>query len=199
MKDDANVSRLRAGKPVLPENPNLQDNGLRLTALRTEEINLLLALFNEPQAAGFYIPTMVRPYNVEQLQHMLRDWNDRAESFVFAIRQAEQLIGIVNIDGLSWVHSHAEIGIALASPAVRGQGYAAAALRLFLHYLFVDIGLRRVFCRIMDGNEASVRLFARAGFREEGRLRQHVYRSGQYLDMLFFGLLASEWKNHKER
>ncbi len=198
MEETGSRGPARDFDPALFDNPQIAANGLRLTALREDETRLLLDLFNEPQASGFYVPTMVRPYNLEQLNSMLRDWNDRAESFLFAIRHADQLVGIVNIDGLSWVHSHAEIGIALRSPAFRGQGYATAALRLFLRYLFVDIGLKRVFCRIMDGNEASVRLFTHLGFRAEGRMRQHVYRGGQYIDMLLFGLLALEWQDRED-
>ena len=93
---------------------DITGDGLRIGALREEELPLLLALFNEPGAAGFYVPTMIRPYNLEQLRGLLADWNDRAESFLFAIRQGEELVGVANIDGFSWANSHAEIGIALS-------------------------------------------------------------------------------------
>lgn len=167
--------------------------GLRLASVREDELPLLLSLFNEHEAAGFYVPTMVRPYNLEQLRGMLADWNDRSESFLFAIRNREELVGIANIDGFSWPNAHAEIGIALASPRYRGQGFASKALKILLDYLFLEVGLHRVYCRIMAGNEASMRLFLRMGFREEGIMRSHIRRMGTYLDMHLFGMLADEW------
>ncbi len=181
------------GGPAALDALDAGSQGLRLSAIREDEIEQLLPLFNEPDAAGFYVPAMIRPYNLEQLKGLMGDWNDRAESYVFAIRKDERLVGIANVDGFSWANAHAEIGIALASPAYRGQGTAAAALRLLVRYLFVEVGLHRVFCRIMEGNEASVRLFTKAGFRPEGRMKEHVRRHGKFIDMLLFGLLADEW------
>jgi RimJ/RimL family protein N-acetyltransferase len=104
---------------------------LQLSAIREDEIELLLPLFNEPDAAGFYVPAMIRPYNLEQLKGLMGDWNDRAESYVFAIRKEGLLVGIANVDGFSWANAHAEIGIALASPSYRGQGIAAAPYSCF--------------------------------------------------------------------
>ncbi len=175
---------------------DVADARLRLAALREDEIPLLLPLFNEPEAAGFYVPAMIRPYSLEQLRGLLADWNDRSESYVFAIRDGEELVGIANIDGFSWANSHAEIGIALIAPRYRGQGYASSAIRLLLDYLFHVVGLRRVYCRIMQGNESSMKLFLKAGFREEGILRSHIRRNGGYIDMHFFGLLAEEWRGN---
>ena len=183
-----------SGGPSALDELEVEMQGLQLSAIREEEIEQLLPLFNDPDAAGFYVPAMIRPYNLEQLKGLMGDWNDRAESYVFAIRKEGRLVGIANVDGFSWANAHAEIGIALASPAFRGQGIAAAALHLLLRYLFVDVGLHRVFCRIMEGNEASIRLFSKAGFRPEGRMKEHVRRHGKYIDMLMFGLLADEWE-----
>ncbi len=151
----------RSGKEAL-ERMDAQAGGLQLSAIRDEEIPQLMPLFNEPGAAGFYIPAMIRPYSQEQLKAMMADWNDHAESYVFAVRKEGDLVGIVNIDGFSWANSHAEIGIALISPQYRGHGYASSALHLLLDYLFLDVGLHRVYCRIMEGNTSSMRLFINA-------------------------------------
>jgi RimJ/RimL family protein N-acetyltransferase len=174
-------------------NMDIGSGALRLDAVREDELPLLLPLFNEPEAAGFYVPTMVRPYNLEQLRGMLADWNDRSESYLFAVRHLDKLVGIVNIDGFSWANAHAEIGIALTGPGYRGHGFASGALRILLDYLFREVGLHRVYCRIMAGNEASMHLFLRLGFHEEGIMRSHIRRKGAYLDMHLFGMLSEEW------
>lgn len=168
---------------------------IRLTALAEADLDLLLPFFQDMASLAYYLPTTARPLNKEQLDRLLEDWNDGQDSFVFAVRQADQLVGLVNLDGLDWPNSHAELGIALTDKAAHGQGLAQEALTLLISYCFAELGLARVWARIIEGNTASLRLFARLGFSQEGALRQHVLRQGQKKDMLIFGLLQSEWPN----
>ena len=164
---------------------------LHLTALESVDLPVLLPFFQDMSSLAYYIPTTARPLNAEQLEKVLTDWNDGSESFVFAIRKEDQLVGLVNLDGLDWPNSHAEIGIALTSKMSRGQGFAAEALELLIDFAFNELGLHRIWARIIDGNDPSLKLFARLGFKLEGRMSGHVRRRGQYRDMLIFGLLQS--------
>ena len=75
----------------------------------------------------------------------------------------------------------------------RGKGYASEALGLLIEYGFDEIGLHRIYARVIDGNEASRNLFTRLGFTQEGLLREHVFRHGKYRNMFMFGLLRDEW------
>jgi RimJ/RimL family protein N-acetyltransferase len=42
-------------------------------------------------------------------------------------------------------------------------------------------------------NERSIKLHKKAGFQEEGRLRQTLFKNGQYHDWVEFGILREEW------
>lgn len=160
-----------------------------LTALEPADLPVLLPFFQDMASLAYYIPTTARPLNAPQLEKMLDDWNDGNESFVFAVRHEDKLVGLINLDGLDWANSHAEIGIALTENQTRGQGYAGEALALLIDFAFRELGLHRIWARIIDGNEPSLKLFARLGFQPEGRMREHVRRFGQYRDMLIYGLL----------
>lgn len=164
---------------------------LKLTALAAADLPVLLPFFQDMASLIYYIPTTARPLNGEQLDKLLADWNDGVESFVFAIRQDQHLVGLVNLDGLDWANSHAEIGIALTSQDARGQGFATEALSLLIDFAFRELGLHRIWARIIDGNEPSLKLFAKLGFKPEGRMIGHVRRRGQFRDMLIFGLIHS--------
>ncbi|MBP8989404.1 MAG: GNAT family N-acetyltransferase [Clostridia bacterium] len=176
----------------------LQGKRLRLTALHESDLDLLQDFFQDMESLIYYIPTIPRPLNRKQLYSLLDNWNDGVSNFIFAVRVADQLIGLVNIDGLDWPNSHAEIGIALTEPDMRGQGYATEAIAVLLRYCFYDLGLHRVWARIIEDNTPSIRLFQSLGFKPEGALRQHILRQGQFRDMLFFGILKPEWEELKK-
>ncbi len=185
---------LNASHP-LPVSEKLPLTGprLSLTAYSQEDLQALLPFFQDMATLRYYLPTTVRPFNLEQVGLLLQDWNDGQTNFVFAIRQQDQICGLVNLDGLDFPNSHAEIGIAITSKLQRGQGFASEALNLLLDFAFGELNLQRIWCRIISGNEPSVRLFTRAGFVQEGVLRRHVRRSGDFRDMLVFGLLRDEY------
>lgn len=185
---------LNASHP-LPVSEKLPLTGprLSLTAYSQEDLQALLPFFQDMATLRYYLPTTVRPFNLEQVGLLLQDWNDGQTNFVFAIRQQDQICGLVNLDGLDFPNSHAEIGIAITSKLQRGKGFASEALNLLLDFAFGELNLQRIWCRIISGNEPSVRLFTRAGFVQEGVLRRHVRRSGDFRDMLVFGLLRDEY------
>lgn len=162
---------------------------ITLTSLTEQDIGELESFFNDISSLIYYLPTTVRPFNRQQLDKLLSDWNDGETCFVFAVRSDDDLLGLVNIDDLDWTNSHAEIGIALTDKSARGKGYASEALRLICDYAFRELGLHRVWSRIIDGNEASMKLFSAAGFEMEGRMRSHVRRGGVWLDMTIWGLV----------
>ncbi|NCA97767.1 MAG: N-acetyltransferase [Clostridia bacterium] len=178
--------------PVVEKLP-LNGPRLTLTAYNKEDLATLLPFFQDVSTLRYYLPTTVRPFNLEQLDLLLSDWNDGQSNFVFAIRHEGQICGLVNLDGLDFPNSHAEIGIAITSKLQRGQGFASEALALLLDFAFGELNLQRIWCRIISGNDPSVRLFTRLGFVQEGVLRQHVRRSGEFRDMLVYGLLHNEY------
>jgi RimJ/RimL family protein N-acetyltransferase len=166
---------------------------LSLTAYNGDDLAALLPFFQDISSLRYYLPTTIRPFNLEQLEGLLSGWNDGQSNFVFAIRHEGQICGLVNLDDLDFPNSHAEIGIAITTRLQRGQGFASEALGLLLDFAFGELNLQRIWCRIISGNEPSVRLFTRAGFVQEGVLRRHVRRSGDFRDMLVYGLLRDEY------
>jgi RimJ/RimL family protein N-acetyltransferase len=58
------------------------------------------------------------------------------------------------------------------------------------------MNLHRVFLRVHADNTRGIRCYQRAGFRQEGTLRESVFREGTYHDTLMMGILASEFEDH---
>lgn len=171
----------------------LSGKRLQLTAIEAEDSRRLTSFFQDMALLSYYIPTTARPLNQAQIEALLADWDDGQTHFVFAIRKNGHLIGLVNLDGLDWANGHAEVGIALTDEGARGQGFATEALGLLIRYCFDELGLHRLWARIIAGNTASLQLFDSLGFVREGALREHVRRQGSYRDMVVMGLLQAEW------
>lgn len=75
----------------------------------------------------------------------------------------------------------------------RRKGYAAEAVALLLRFMFAERRYHKCLAAIFAHNEASLALFRRLGFTEEGRLREHVFFAGGHHDLVMLGLLADEF------
>lgn len=80
----------------------------------------------------------------------------------------------------------------------RRKGYAAEATELVLTYMFAEQRHNKCEVEVYAFNDASLALYRRLGFVEEGRLRQHEFFAGGYHDMVLLGITADEyWASHR--
>ena len=66
-------------------------------------------------------------------------------------------------------------------------------MQLLLEHAFLTLNLHRVDLQVFDHNQSAIKVYKKIGFIEEGRLRDHHYRNGQYFDTLIMSILREEW------
>ena len=101
-------------------------------------------------------------------------------------------IGNVYLKSIDWVAHHARMAIFIAEPTHRSKGYGEAAIRQMIRHAFGDLGLLRLHVTVLADNVAAVKTYEKCGFRVEGRLRRHAFKSGQFKDLLFMGLCSGD-------
>lgn len=86
----------------------------------------------------------------------------------------------------------AEVGFLLAS-AFHGKGYGIESLRALCRFAFTDAGFRKLTATVTAGNAASRAVLEKAGFVQEGTLRESYFLAGRWQDDWLFGLLKREF------
>lgn len=92
----------------------------------------------------------------------------------------------------------AEIGYWIGKP-FWGRGYASEAAAELIRYGFEECGLHRIFAGYFSRNPASGRILEKLGMQYEGTLRHHICKWGEYLDVVYYGLLRDEWRSSATR
>ncbi|MDD2427743.1 MAG: GNAT family protein [Eubacteriales bacterium] len=159
-----------------------------------DDYEAFAGLFADEDVLYYFLPGQVRTYSASDLKNLLADWNDFDTAFVYTILHKNDPVGLITCESVDFDMGHTEVGIALLNTAVQGKGLATEAMTVFIDFLFEDLGLHRINARIISGNETSLKLFQRLGFRQEGRQREYVRRGSSYLDMNLYGLLAQDWQ-----
>lgn len=124
--------------------------------------------------------------------------NDKNSEYWFAIvKNDDKLIGISGIEGLSFVNRDGIVPLFIER-SERNKGIGIRALALMLDVAFKQLGLNRLTSYYRSDNEASRALLARAGFRQEGCMRQAWFAAGRRLDMIVIGILRDEWMERRK-
>jgi RimJ/RimL family protein N-acetyltransferase len=116
-------------------------------------------------------------------------------SYFFAIRALtdDRLIGEIGLDVVDWSGRDAFVGLGIGETEYWGKGYGTDAMSILLRFAFAEINLRRVTLTVFEYNPRAIRVYEKAGFCHEGRLRKVLNREGRRWDVLYMGVLREEW------
>ncbi|HLZ68356.1 MAG TPA: GNAT family protein [Dehalococcoidia bacterium] len=166
-----------------------------LRSLEREDLPAQWAWNNdlETEVAGGGDPPMPQP-----LARLQADFDREAakggrDDANFAIETEGKLIGACGLFNWNAADRTCELGIGIGDKAYWGRGYGRDAVRTLVEYAFRYRNQRKVFLRVWGNNERGIRSYRSVGFVEEGRLREHVWSAGRYVDLVYMGVLRSEW------
>ena len=106
--------------------------------------------------------------------------------------EKDDFIGIVEFFNLSWKNRRAELSIIIKS-SFRGKGYGYEAVKKMLDIGFTEVGLNRIWLRVLENNHRAIELYKRIGFIQEGINREESLRKGQFISQIQMSILKSEW------
>jgi RimJ/RimL family protein N-acetyltransferase len=108
--------------------------------------------------------------------------------------QGGPIVGVVSLQNIDYMNRQAEFAIVIGEERYRHVKYFVEAARLMMRHGFSTLNLHRIYTGTFMPNV--VELMTRAlGGREEGLLKEAVYKNGRYHDVRLFGVLASEFKD----
>lgn len=108
-------------------------------------------------------------------------------------REKEAIVGQIDLRP-DRGHQHAEIGY-LVYRCFWNDGYATEAARALVDYGFSVLGLHRIFAHHFEGNPASGRVLEKCGMKREGVQRKHIFKWGEFRDLIHYGILREDWEN----
>lgn len=178
-----------------PKDAFLQGEQIYLRGLRREDVDgPWLEWFND-QANTHYMYNGTWPTNREGHLEYYEQVRSSRDNLVLAICLNEdgRHIGNLGLHDINWMYRRAELGIIVGDTQVQGRGVATEALRLILAHGFNRLNLHKVFLRVEEDNGAARRAFEKAGFRDEGILRDEIYHHRRWRNSVYMGVIAEEF------
>ncbi len=170
---------------------------VRLTAINPEtDSHLFVRWALDTEYWRLLANDPARPWSVQATRKLFEEDLEKSENFFFLIRTLtdDRPIGMAELDGAQWTQGEAWLGIGLGERSFWGQGYGSDAARLIMRFGFEELNLHRISLTVFEYNPRAIRAYEKLGFVHEGRGRGLLLRDGRRWDILFMGLLRSEWQ-----
>lgn len=133
------------------------------------------------------------PLDESQLLEYARDTGDQRHLICAARSSDDTVLGHVELKVLA-EHSLGKVGRVAVDPSLRGQGIAGRMLGWLVRFAFEDLCLHRLELVVFAFNRPALRCYERLGFCVEGRARDARKASEGYWDLLYMGMLESDYR-----
>lgn len=168
---------------------------IKLREVRDEDIRLFWKWKNDPHYYDFFYELI--PISWQQQQNWTSKILNDPNEIIFSIAlndSNDSCLGTVGFQHIDRRNRKAEWGrwiIGDKGRAPRGAGKEVECL--MLEYGFEHLGLNKLYCEVLTTNEKVVSLHKRFGFVEEGLFREHVFKQGKFVDILFLALYSKRY------
>jgi len=165
-----------------------------LKPLTPAHASLLAPWMNDEEVTHFMF-TGQRPTTVEQLGDEIRRQADNPAHTVFFVedRSTKHPIGTAGLYDVHLTARKAEFRILFGAKEFWNKGYGTEVTELLTFYAFDRLNLNKVWLGVIDENKGAHRAYEKAGFREEGRLKQELYRNSRYYDAIRMSVLRQDY------
>ena len=172
--------------------PTLRGPRVVLRPWRTDDVDAVTAACQDPEIQRWtQVPVPYRREDAEAFVGPIAEETRAGGGALFAVTDGEggALVGSIGLfppqDGF------AEIGYWTVA-GHRGRGLTAEAVRVLTGWAFAELGLHRVELHVDPANTGSRQVARRAGFAEEGLVRQRFLHHGRPSDVVLYARLAAD-------
>jgi RimJ/RimL family protein N-acetyltransferase len=171
--------------------PVIEGKHVRLRPPKAEDAAVMIKWFEDLEVTRFILLRF--PPSIE----MELEWLDRMaksqDDIIWAVEHDGSTAGVTAIHQISWKNGYGTTGTTIGDKTLWGNGLGREVMQLRCRFAFTQLPLRKLKSAYFDGNEASARAQAAAGYREVGRYRADQFVDGQWVDQVVTEVLREDW------
>lgn len=127
-------------------------------------------------------------------------FDDRKDLYCAAcLTENLKMIGYVSLLKIDHLNKNALLGIVMGDKENRSVKNSAQAMFLMLKHGFEQLGLHRISGEWLEGNDGALFLAKMLGFKEEGLIRQSVFKKNKFNNIIIGSVLREEFEGIKDK
>lgn len=178
---------------------SIQGKHYTLSALRPRDVEVIRTWRNaqtdvlrqaspiSPEDQRSYFEDTIRPSYLEE----------KPDLILFSLLAETELVAYAGLTHIDWHAARAELSFLVppqrARDPLRYAQIFSETLELIAEVAFGDLKMNRIFAETFDTRGAHIAILESMGYRQEGRMRQHVSVEGELVDSLIHAHLREDW------
>lgn len=173
---------------------DLKGFNICLRPMTENDVPLRVLWFNDPDVNR----NLILPEPIE-VQKTL-EWQKKASRDITRYdciieSKAQCPIGCIGLRHINYHNRSACYYIVIGEKTYWGKGFGKEASVLLFDWAFKTLKLNKIWSNVASYNTGSLALLKKLGFQQEGYLREEEIVEDKKIDVVRFGLLASEFQN----
>ena len=173
--------------------PVIQGSSFRLRPPRQDDAATMIGWFEDQEVTALLAHRF--PLSLEEEQEFLRRTAADPNAIFWVIEYEGRAVGGTSIAAIDWANGRATTGTVIGDKTAWGRGIGGEVMRLRADFAFRELPLRKLQSGYLEGNEASRRAQAAAGYREVGRWHRQHFREGRWVDEVLTELMREDWES----
>lgn len=172
----------------------LETKRLSLRPLRRADVtDAYIDGLNDP-AVNQYLEVRFSRQTRKSVEDFVAAHEGASDRFLFGVFLKDRLIGTVRLHSISRDHYCAIVGICLFAADVWGIGYGLEALDRVVRFGFDELGLHFIEAGCYEENQASRKLFGKAGFTEQAVISDRRRLGARFVREMFMSRVNPDFK-----
>jgi len=170
---------------------------IELKPLKEQDVQYFYSWINDDEVIKYSLSVFQNMETKEEIGFWFKELLNNTENLQLGIyiKGVNQLIGYAGISNISKFNKSGEYFIFIGDKTQWGRGISTEVTKQILEIGFNKLGLNRIMLTVSEPNIGGVKSYLKAGFKQEGILREASFRDGQFHDKIVMSVLKSEWNS----
>ncbi|MSX07071.1 GNAT family N-acetyltransferase [Rhodococcus sp. 05-2256-B2] len=165
---------------------------LTLRLYELDDADRVLAYYSDPEVCRFLLhEAWTKADAVAAVSKRMKRSGLNTQALAMVVEHEGTVVGNVEAWLVDGSPALVELGWTF-DPAVSGRGYATEAVNGLIDHVFSLPQIHRISAQMDGRNDASARLAARVGMRQEAHFRANWWCKGEWTDTLVYAMLRED-------
>lgn len=174
---------------------NIKGKKVTLRAIEKEDLELMREMLNDPEMENLVVGWAFPVSKYQQERWYENNINNSTNLRFIVETENDGAVGLATLTDIDWKNRKAHHGMKLASKKSRAKGIGTDTVMAIMKYAFEELQLNRLDGSWFEENIPSKTMYMKCGWKEEGKLRNYIYKKGKYRDLIVTGILKEEYEN----
>ena len=149
---------------------------------------------NHPQVSLFLRNSFPYPYTLDHAMSFIT-YSSQHDGCDYGLVYNGHCVGCIGVTFKNDIYNHnCEIGYWL-SYDYWGLGIMSQVVKMMCDFLFDNFPIHKICAEVFAKNIASQHVLEKNHFMKEGYLKEHVFKNGDYHDIIFYSLRREQYGN----